>query len=444
MTDHRLEFLDHAILQMLRATGRRQLMQAVWVYEHPIDRTGLARFHDNLGRSIAHRLIEPSPLPFGRPRWVRPAGPPPPLLVGSPRPRDELLDWADSLGQLPIDPVVGPAWQLVLQPFTDGSTAVSMIGSHAIGDGVGALMAIHEAITGTMRDVPYDTADTRPLRAAIAADVRQAWADRTVTVTAARTAARAIRAARRQREATPAAPTPTARRTTVHLATATALVSPTDWDERARGLSGNSHALLAGIAARLGAAFGRRRPSDGAVTLQMAVNRRTSLADDRAIVMEFAQATVDPTGMEADLGPTRAVLRESRRRLDERPDPVLEMLPLVPWLPLRAMRSAPDMVFSYSDDLPVSCSNLGELPPHIAQADGTPAEHMIVRGVDAHVTLADLERSHGHLVVVAGRIGGDVSISVESWELGADNSRERLRALLDAALADFGLTGTHL
>lgn len=44
--EHRLAFLDHAALDLLRATGRNQLIQIVWVYEHPLDEDGLKRFQD--------------------------------------------------------------------------------------------------------------------------------------------------------------------------------------------------------------------------------------------------------------------------------------------------------------------------------------------------------------------------------------------------------------
>lgn len=448
---HRLEPLDHAVLRMLQAAGREQLMQSVWVYERPVDRAGLERFHRNFGESSGNRLIEESPLRFARPRWVRPAGPLPPLLVGEPRPRSELLDWADGLGQLTIDPVRGPSWRLALQPFTDGTAAVSMIGSHAIGDGVLALMAVYAAITGTMRAAPYDMAGTRTRREALSADAAQVLADLPRTARAVPAVTSAVVAALRSRRGDPAAPAApaapagdTAADTVIAMPTAAVLLATADWDARAKGMSGNPAALLAAVAARLGQSLGRVRATDGTVTLQLAVSRRTGLVDDRAIAMEFARASIDPVAVVSDLAPTRAALRESRSALGEQHNGTLAMLPVVPWLPQRAMRRAPDLLFSFSEELPVACSNLGDLVPELACVDGTPADHLVVRGLDAHVTLADLERSRGHLVVVAGRIGGQVCVSAESWELGADNSRARLRALLDAALADFGLRGAHL
>ena len=51
-------------------------MQAVWIYERPVDLDGLRRFHRNFGYGLYGRLIERSPVPFGRHRWVSSLGPP--------------------------------------------------------------------------------------------------------------------------------------------------------------------------------------------------------------------------------------------------------------------------------------------------------------------------------------------------------------------------------
>ena len=100
-----------------------------------------------------------------------------------------------------------------------------------------------------------------------------------------------------------------------------------------------------------------------------------------------------------------------------------------------------DLLFSYSEDLPVSCSNLGDLPPDVACADGTPAEYLFLRGVDKNVTMGEMQRSHGQVVVVSGRINGKISISVEAYELGAQNSTPRLRDIAAETLDEFGLSG---
>jgi hypothetical protein len=51
-----------------------------------------------------------------------------------------------------------------------------------------------------------------------------------------------------------------------------------------------------------------------------------------------------------------------------------------------------------------------------------------------------MQRSHGQLVVVSARVNGKVLISIEAYEIGAENSKQRLRDLAVATLTDFGLT----
>lgn len=440
--DHRLAFLDQAALELMRATGRNQLMQCIWVYEHPLDDVGLKRFHHNLYASLGSRLIERSPLPFGRPRWVRPAGSPSPIHYAErSRPRDELLEWADDLAKLPIDPERGPGWHVAVQPLDDGSTAVSIIASHVIGDGTGALMAVFEAITGNIRNPGYDAPGSRTRAAAIRADLRQALRDLPVTV---RTAVKAVKLAREKRQDfanARAAQAATSDGHHVVVPSAAVYVDTAEWDAKAESLGGNSYSLLAGFAAKLGEHLGRRRASDGAVTLVIAINLRDSLEDDRALAMAFANATVDPTDVTKDLTQARDGVRQAREKAKNEPDPTMELMPLIPWLPQQAVKGVADLLFAYSEDLPVSCSNLGDLPPDLAQVDGTAAEYVLIRALDTDVTMGELERSHGQLVVVSGRINGKISISVEAYELGADNSKERLRSVVTQTLDEFGLSG---
>ena len=439
--EHRLAFLDQTALELLRVTGRGQLMQAVWVYEHPLDMDGLNRFNDNLYKSLGSRLIERSPLPFGRPRWVRTVGPPPPIhFADRPRPRTELMDWADRLGQLPIDPERGPGWHLAVQPLDDGSTAVSIVASHNIADGVGALMAVFEAVTGMLRDPGYDELGSRSLSEALVADARQAVRDLPLTARTAVKAVKMVRAQRDQFKNARAAHAAEGDPTEIFLPSVALYIDIPEWDAKAQSLGGNSYSLLAGFTARLGERFGRNRPSDGAVSLMMAINLRESLDDDRAIAMAFSNAAVDPAKVTIDLTEARDAVREGREKAKNEPDQVIELMALVPWLPRSAVKGIAELLFSYAEDPPCTCSNLGDLPPDLARPDGTPAENMFIRALDTSVTLGDLERSRGQLVVVSGRINGKVSISVEAYQLGAENSKERLRAVVAETLAEFGLT----
>jgi hypothetical protein len=440
--EHRLEFLDQAALELHRATGRGQLMQCVWVYEHKFDYAGFDRFHRNLYASLGSRLIERSPLPFGRPRWVQPQGPPPPIHVGGhSRPRAELMDWADELTNLPIDPERGPGWHLAVQPLDDGSTAASIVASHVIGDGVGALMAVFEGISGSIRQTGYDRPGSRSRRDAIVADLRQAVRDLPLTARTAVKAAKMIRAKRDDFARARAAHSGPVDERHVVVPSVAVYVDIPEWDAKAESLGGNSYSLLAGFAAKLGEHLGRRRASDGGVTLMIAINLRESLDDDRALAMAFANATVDPTTVTTDLTEARNGVRDAREKAKNEPDPTMELLALIPWLPKGSVKSVADLMFAYSEDLPISCSNLGDLPPDLARVDGSPADYVFIRALDSDVTVGEMQRSHGQLVVVSGRINGKVSISVEAYQLDAENSKERLRGLVSQTLAEFGLSG---
>ena len=54
--DNRLTLLDQAFFDGHRAAGQKEVMQAVWVYEHAIDFDGLRRLHHNLGYGLFGRL----------------------------------------------------------------------------------------------------------------------------------------------------------------------------------------------------------------------------------------------------------------------------------------------------------------------------------------------------------------------------------------------------
>ena len=137
--DNRLALMDQAFYAGHRAAGQREVMQVVWGYDRAVDLEGLERFHRNLACGLMGRLIERSPLAFGRYRWVSCNQPPELDVAPHPRPRAELSDWLDECAQLPIDPEAGPGWRLSVMPFTDGSSAISLVMSHYVVDGVGGV-----------------------------------------------------------------------------------------------------------------------------------------------------------------------------------------------------------------------------------------------------------------------------------------------------------------
>ncbi|MCV7226814.1 hypothetical protein H7J73_12330 [Mycolicibacterium komossense] len=428
----------------MRATGEEAVMQCAWLYEHPVDLEGLRRFHRNFGYGLAGRRIEPSPLPFGRHRWVSSLGPPVGIdFVEHPRPREELSDWLDERAQLPIDPQWGPAWHLGVLPLTDGSTAVTMVGSHCIGDGGGAFLTVFEAVNGVNRDLGYPPPLSRTRSRAILTDARETVQG---LPEVARTVAEAVRQARKRKRdsASSGAPAPrdVAGRHDDELVVAPAItvfVDAAEWDARAAALGGNSYALSAGFAAKLAQRIGRVRAVDGMVTLNVPINDRT-LEDTRANAVTLGDITVDPTNVTSDLTALRLAIRESLKARKDSPDEALKLLPLIPFLPKRAVRKTADAMFNFAD-LPVSCSNLGELPADIGRADGTDAEFVYVRGVDGAVTRGFLEARRGLLTVISARVNGRLSLAIIAYRPGAENTKPELRELAAKVLAEFELTG---
>lgn len=444
--DNRLSFMDQAMFLMQRATGRNAIVQCVWVYEHPIELAGLRRFHRNLGYGLLGRRIERSPLPFARHRWVRDVGPSDIDIAGCARPRAALSDWLDERAQLPVDPEWGPGWHLGVLPLTDGSTAVSLVASHCLIDGLGIVSAIDDAVSGNVRDLGYPPPHSRTRTRALIQDARQSAQG---APDVARAFAAAVRMARRQPrgESPSAAPQPVAtegahRDESIVIPAIAVHVDLDDWDARAKALGGASHHLAAGFAAKLAERMGRRRARDGAVTLQIPLSDRAN-GDTRANTLSFVSVSIDPTDVTTDLSGTRAAIRQAFDALQQSPElasPLLPLSPLAPFAPKRVLKRLTDEAFAYAD-LPVAFSSMGEMPPVAARPDGSAAEIVFGRGVVQRVMRQDLERAHGELALFLLRIGGKMCITVSAYQPGAKCSKSGLRELTGRTLADFDLSG---
>jgi hypothetical protein len=442
--DNRLSFIDQAMFLWLRASGEEPAMQIVWIYEHPVDFDGLRRFHQRFIQEPLGRLrIERSPLPFGRHRWALSKERSVVDIAECARPRAELTDWADERVQLPIDPELGPGWHMGVLPLTDGSTAVSIVISHCLADGLGTLSVIGEMVKGNSVDFGYPPARSRTRRRAIAADARE-------TLKGAPEVGRALRAAAkmafrhrhdfvRSKASRPTSIVADGADCNVVVPAIAIYCDLHDWDARAKALGGNGHSLVAGFAAKLGDRMGRRR-ADGAVTLLIPTSDRTQ-DDTRQNAAALANISVDPTQVTTDLSGAQATIRHGLKSAREVPDQPLQLLPLIPFIPKRAVRRGGDVIFGFAADLPVSCSNLGDLDSAIGSVDGTEAEYVMLRGVDRHITRQALEERRGLLTLVGGRISGKMSISIIAYQPGAENSKRHLRELAADTLAEFGLSG---
>jgi hypothetical protein len=442
--DNRLALVDHAMSAADHAIGRNLVIQCVWVYEHAIDFDGLRRFHHNLGYGFLGRRIERSPLPFARHRWVLDRGPSDIDIAECARPRAELSDWADERSQLPIDPEWGPGWYLGVLPLTDGSTAVSLVHSHYLIDGLGLAITIADAVLSNTRDLGYPPPRSRTRLRAVVQDARQTAQDAPGVARALVTAAKLARRRRHDSARSPA-PQPVALRggdgddDTVVVPTITIHIDVDDWDARAKALGGTSNTLVAGLAAKLGERMGRRRAGDGAVTLQLPMSDRAE-GDTRANAMSIATVSVDPTRITTDLRDVRAAIKQALRTLRETPDDSLQLVSLVQFTPKRALKRMADALPA-DPDLPVFCSNLGDLGSVVCRLDGTDSELVMTRVIAQHERRQWLERTGGQMILQSWRIRDTIRISVGAYQPGAKNTKPALRELAAHTLAEFDLTG---
>jgi hypothetical protein len=439
--DNRLAHMDQASFLALRALGHRALLQFNWIYNRPVNVDGLRRFHRGLGYGLLGRRIERSSLPFARDRWVAYRGPEDIEIAETPRPRVDLSAWLFERACLPLDPEYGPCWHIGVLPFEDGGTAVCLTVSHTLVDGRGIIQAMADAASGRTRNLGYPDPGSRIRRRALLED---AWQTIASAPELARALAAAVRIGRRQRKEVVAsiASAPPSPRTggedqPVMVPSLTAYVDLAEWNERAKGLGGNSLFLLAGFAGRLGVRMGRVR-DDGSVTLSFPMSDRTE-NDTRGNALVFLVVSVDPTHLSSDLREIRIKIRQALADLSKTSEEMLGPLPLTSFTPKWVARRAVGMGLGAAS-LPIGCSYVGDLHPQANRADGTDADYAHGRLIEPGIGKRTLERIGGQLFVVSGRVHGKVWIVVNAYLTGRTNSQDALREDLSRTFAEFNLT----
>lgn len=436
-----LDLADQTLFLGERATATTSVLQAIWVYDRPIDVDGLRSFHRHLGRGRLRRRIERSPLPFGRHRWVTPTDASDLEIVATPRARDEIDAWLTQQAGKRPDAEHGPGWHLGMLPLTDGGAAVSLVVTHCLTDGVGLCEALADAACGRDDAIVWPEAASRSRWQALWEDARQTARDTADVGRAVVAAARMARAARDAAAAQPAvkrpAP-PTGPDQPLGLPSATIFIDADEWDARATALGGTSNALLAGLAAHLARRVGRVA-ADGSVNVGMPVNERTP-GDTRANAVVNVDITVDPTPATTELRSLRARIKEALSRHEDEPDERWALLPLVPLIPQRVMRRLIGVVTGSA--VTVVSSNLGSMDPAVNRPDGTEAYRFAMKTVYPGVTTATMYRTNGALALLSGRVHGRVFVSFLAYELGRHNSEDQLRQHISSVLSDFSLTAS--
>lgn len=432
-----LDLYDQTYFSFERAAGVTNLLQCVWVYDRGIDIDGVRRFHHHLGQSLLSRRIEPSPLPFGRHRWVSPGGQSALEVVATPRPREGFDAWLAEQADISVDPERGPGWHLALLPFADGGAGLSLVVSHCLIDGVGLCETLADASSGRADPVGWPAAGSRRRWQALRDDARQTARDIPAIV---RAVVAATQLARRHRGGDGTATSPPVPTTgadeRVTLSTATFFVDAGEWDARARTLGGTPNTLLAGLAARLAHRAGRVT-ADGLVTPSIPVNQRTA-GDTRANAITNVDITVDPAPATTDLRGIRTATKQALIRATEQPDDRWALLPLVPLLSRGLTRRLVGLATGGTTN--VVSSNLGAAPVALNRPDGTDADYFAMKSLYRGLTKAVMHRTGGVLALVSGRVHHRVFVSVLAYQPGRSNSNDVLWQNISSALNDFSLT----
>jgi diacylglycerol O-acyltransferase / wax synthase len=435
-----LDLVDQTLFLGERATGATSLLQCIWVYDRDIDIDGLRKFHHHLGQGRLARCIEPSPLPFGRHRWVSPRDRCELEIAAMARPRAEIDAWLDEQAGKRPDAEHGPGWHLAVLPLTDGGAAVSLVTTHCLTDGVGLCEVLADAASGRGDAIGWPAAAARRRWRALREDARQTASD---TPDIGRAVVAAARMVRHSRDGA-TAPLPEKRTAPltggdelVTLPMATIFVNADEWDARAHCLGGTSNALLAGFAAHLARRVGRVA-ADGSVTVGMPINERVP-GDTRANAVASVDITIDPAPATTSLREMRAAIKQALLHHQNVPEERRALLPLVPLVPKRLFRR---LITVVTGGATVVSSNLGALDPATNRPDGTDAAYFAMKTVYPGVTKATIQRTNGVLALVSGRVHGQVFVSVLAYQPGRRNSNDDLLQGISSALSDFSLTAT--
>jgi hypothetical protein len=434
----RIALLDQAAFLRLRATGQGSVVQSTWVYDRGVDFDELRVFNRNLGTGLLGRRIERSPLPFGRHRWVADHSSPD-IDVVPPRPRAEIGTWIEQRARVRVDPEWGPAFHLGVLPLDDGGTAVTLVASHCVADGLGLATAITEAVKGEHRDFGYPQPNSRTRWRAASEDLADAVLSLPAVVCAL--IATLMMLLRRSSDTKASTPPPLpADDGEAELPSVSVQVGAADWDIRARELNGSGNTLFIAFAARLAHRMDRVHPDGHTVTVVLPVSERGA-DDDRANALTSITIDVDSRTAADDLSDVRSDVKRRLTALGDQPNEMLAGLPLIPFTPRWLVRRAEGIAMA-CHQLPVGCSNLGHLDGVVGRIDGADAAEVSMRLAEPGMTRRRIEQSHGQLFCGTGTVNGSRFITVVAYRAGTADSVAAVRGYAREALADLDLAAT--
>lgn len=444
--DNVLSYIDQASFMGLRALGRGPVIEWTWVHSHPVHADAVQDFNHRLARGFLGRLVQRSSLPGGRHRWVANREPAPVTVFPETIPVEQLPQWRGSLVDLAVDPEHGPGWRLAVQPLEGGGTALSLLVSHTIADGLGVTQAVRDAAAGAAGVQPAYAYPARTLRrswrgmmcdAGVSArSLPDAWNAATLLSRRARHLAPGVSSSIARSAPSPAPSSSGATSRAADVPAVQIVLPEAECASRASALGVSVNTLLAAFSARLGFRLGRV-DRDGRVKLVMPISDRTP-GDLRANALRAVTVMVNPSECCASPRDLQRAIRAALASLRKHGDdsPILALTPYVPRFLARKLEG-----LALGADFPVGFSNLGEFDPALNRPCGTDAIRMHVSLLERH-TPPTLDRIGGKLFLVSYRLSGSICIDVSCWAPSVVASRGDLIAVVEHTLGDVALPGT--
>ncbi len=434
--DDVLCYMDQASFVGLRALGREPAMQLTWLYPHAIDEAAVTQFSERLAHGLLGRLLQRSPLPWGRHRWVANPVPGPVAWFRDPLPRERLPELRRLLLDLPVDPERGPGWRLAVQALEGGGCVLTLLVSHTIADMRAASLAIADAVAGRPLDHGFPAPSWRWSPVMLARDSLESlralpdvWSALAALV-------------RRSRRAGLPASSPRMRGGRDRFEPAVdAPVVPVVMDagacrQRASDLGVASSTLIMAFVARLAFRVGRVDAS-GRVKLVLPVSDRRP-GDRRGNALRSITVMVDPEACRSDPRALQQDFKAALASLNRHGDVLSPLFPLIPYVPLWLVRHLEQGVLGAG--LPVGCSLVGELPPDVNRPCG---EALLLQAAPLQrYTASELARLGGVLFLACCRVGEQLSCTVCGYVPDRVTSHAELMPFVRDALADMGLCGT--
>lgn len=436
--DDVLCYLDQGSFVALRALGRGPAPHAIWLYPHAIDEAAVRQFSERLALGLLGRLVQRSPLPWGRHRWVANPVPGPVTWFHDPLPIEDLPKLRRALLDLPLDPERGPGWRLTVQALEGGGCALTLLVSHTIADALATKQAIADAVAGRRLDPGFPAPSCRWSPAMLARDSVE-------SVRALPGVWRALVALVRQSHKGRAGPPRSSSRArishdrvdpAVDMPLAQVVMDAGACRQRASDLGVASNTLIVAFAARLAFRMGRVNAS-GRVKMVLPVSARHS-NDRRGNALRSIVVMADPDACRNDPRALQRDLKAALASLIRHGDDLSPLLPLIPYVPLWLMRHLERVALGA--DLPVACSLVGEVPLDVNRPCG---EALLLQGSFLErYKASELERMAGVLYILSYGLGERLFVTVTGYVPGRATTLAELAPFARDALADIGLSGT--